>query len=88
MMEETDEGVILRLKVKPSSREFRFEQTPEGELILEVKSAPEKNEANAEMLRRLKAIFRRDVSLLRGQRSKTKIVLIRGADIKEIKDKL
>jgi len=88
MMEKTSEGVVLKIKVRPSSREFRFEQRPDGELILEIKSAPERGEANTEILKRLKEIFRRDVSLLRGHKSRNKLVLIRGADIREIKDKL
>jgi len=88
MMEETSEGVILRLRVKPSSSHFRLEPRPDGELVMELKAPAERNEANMELLKRLKAIFRRDVSLLRGHRGRTKTVLIRGADIKEIKDKL
>jgi len=88
MIEETSDGVVLRLKVKHSSKRFRLWQRPDGELILEVKGPAERDEANKEVLERLKAIFGREPELLRGRRSKTKLVLIRGADAKEIKDKL
>jgi len=88
MIEETPEGVLMRLKVKPSSSHFTFKTNPKGELVMELRAPAEKEQANTELLKRLKAIFRRDVSLLRGRHSKNKVVLIRGADEKEVKDKL
>jgi len=88
MIEETSEGVLLGLRVKPSSSHFRFSTNPKGELVMELKSPAEKDEANAELIKRLKAIFRHDVSLLRGRRSRNKVVLIRGASAVEVKDKL
>jgi uncharacterized protein (TIGR00251 family) len=87
-MEQTDEGVLLQIKVKPSSSHFTFKTNPKGELIMELKAPAEKDQANTELVRRLKAIFRKDVSLLRGQKSKTKTILVRGATATEIKDKL
>ncbi len=88
MMEQTSEGVVMKLKVKPGSRRFRLEPAPNGEIVLEVKSPPEKGKANAEVLKRLKAILGHDAEIMQGHRSRNKVVLIRGAEIRDIKDKL
>jgi uncharacterized protein (TIGR00251 family) len=68
-------GVILELKVKPGSHHFFLH----SDGLIEVKSAPENNKANMEIVKELKRLFGKEVSLVSGFKSRRKVVLVKGA---------
>jgi uncharacterized protein (TIGR00251 family) len=79
-IKETAQGVILTLKVKPSSGEFGFAGG-----VLKLKSPPEGGKANMEIVKGLKKLFGLEVSLLSGFKSREKLILIQGAKAPEIR---
>ncbi len=84
-MKETGEGVTLNLEVKPSSKERKLEFDELKKVLkVSVKSPPIKGKANRELLEVLRKTFKRDVEILRGERSTKKVVLIRGAKMEEV----
>jgi uncharacterized protein (TIGR00251 family) len=82
-LRETSEGIILRVKVKPNSKEFKLTKQ-ERILLLEVRSPPFRNRANTEIMKELGRLFRREVKILKGFKSREKLILIKDATSKEI----
>lgn len=78
-MKETDQGVIIEIKVTPKSRENKIIGFEEGVLKIRLTAAPEKGEANRALIRFLaKAldIPQRDIILLKGETSRQKQLCI------------
>ncbi len=86
-MREVREGVILEVKVFPGSkrRGLKFE---EGRIVCHLKSKPERGKANEELIKTLREIFSHEVEIISGKRSRRKEVLIRGAKVEEVEEKL
>ena len=74
---EVETGVYFGIRVKPSSPAFRIAIDSEG-VIMEIRSPPEDNRANKEIIQRLRRIFRRDVSIVSGLKSREKVIFVRG----------
>ena len=84
-MKETDEGVILNLEINPSSKRRKLEYDRWKDVIkVSVKSPPVKGKANRELLEFLKELFKRDVTILKGEKSTKKVVLIKDAKINDV----
>ncbi|HKZ49542.1 MAG TPA: DUF167 domain-containing protein [Candidatus Nanoarchaeia archaeon] len=67
---------ILKVKVKPNSPETRvISQSPE-ELVLAISAPAENNKANIELLKFLKKHFKSKVEIVRGLKSRTKIIRV------------
>ena len=77
MIRQTENGVLLEVRVKPSSKRFALSEK-DGQLILEVTSPPKEGKANLEIVRALKKMFGKDVEIVKGFKSKSKIILIKG----------
>jgi len=65
----------IKIKVKPSSGEQNVEEK-DGFYLVKLKSAPENNKANLELLKLLKKYFKKDVEIKSGFSSRNKIIEI------------
>ena len=77
MIKQTGNGVLIEVKVKPNSKRFAFFEK-NGQLILEVVSPPKEGKANLEIVKELKRMFGKDVKIVKGLKSREKVILIRG----------
>jgi uncharacterized protein (TIGR00251 family) len=74
---ETKEGVVLKVFVKPKSRQF--EVTIEGDqIVVRCTEEPVKGRVNNELIKELTKSFHTKVELVSGATSKEKRLLIRG----------
>lgn len=67
----------IKINVKTNSLVQKIEKISEGEYKIFLKEIPEKNRANAELLKLLKKYFRREVKLIKGRTSRNKIVEVK-----------
>jgi hypothetical protein len=88
----TKEGAVrFEVHAKPRARSSRVAGTREGALVVQLAAPPVDGEANAELVATLaKAleIPRRDVVLVRGESSRTKVVEVCGMDVEEVRARL
>jgi uncharacterized protein (TIGR00251 family) len=82
-IQETPEGLIVQVKVKPGSGGFRLTQQGEN-LVLELRSPPREGQANQEIMTELPKLLRCEVKILRGSRSSSKLLLLKGITREEI----
>jgi uncharacterized protein (TIGR00251 family) len=82
--QETPEGLIVPVNVRPGAPNFRLHK--EGHrLLLEVTSPPREGQANQEIVRELPRLLRCEVRILGGMRSRRKLLLLRGMAGKDLK---
>jgi len=66
----------INIKVKPNSKEKKLIKISDKEYQANLKSAPEKNKANLELLKTLTKHFKKKVKIIKGKTSKNKVVEI------------
>ena len=76
MLQETSEGIIFGVHVKPNSKEFRLQFDGDGLVVL-CREAPVKGKVNKELLKRLSRLFGRKVELVSGFTSREKKFLVK-----------
>jgi len=64
----------LKIKVKTRQKETKIISQSEDEIILAVKSPPEKNKANLEIIKFLSKHFKIKVRIIKGLKSKNKLI--------------
>jgi len=72
--------MILKVKIKPNSKKQEIEKISETEYKINLKSFPENNKANIELLKLLKKYFKgkyQNINIIKGLKSKDKIVEIK-----------
>ena len=82
-VQETDNGVIVSVRVRPNSGKFSLELKGD-QLMLNLKSLPESGKANQEILSELPKLLRCDVRILSGQKSRKKLLLLEGISESEL----
>ncbi len=82
-MQETGEGIILSVKVKPNSGRFDIYKK-DDEAVLELTSPARENRANQEIMAELPRLLRCEVRIIRGSRSKRKLLLLKGITESEL----
>ena len=82
-VQETPEGIIVSVKVRPNSGRFKLTRKGE-ELILELTSSPIEGKANQEIVSELPRLLRCEVRILRGSQSKRKLLLLKGITEQDI----
>ncbi len=65
---------VFNVRVKTNSPETKIISQAENEITLAVAAPPEQNKANIEMIKFLSRHFRADVQIIRGLKSKNKVV--------------
>ncbi len=74
-------GIVLNLDVKANSGKFEicFYAKETNTLKIKVKSKAENNAANLELLKNLSKIFNSNVKILKGFKSRKKVVAVEGS---------
>lgn len=79
-----ENGVIIKVKVKPNSPKFKIEKR-DSRIIIYCKSPPENNEANREIVKELEKLIGRKVKIARGLTSNKKSIIVHNITEKEFK---
>lgn len=82
-IQETKQGVILEVYVKPKSNDFKI-MVDDGEIVAFCSEEPVKGKADKELIKELSRLFHRKVQLISGFTSNQKKLLIRDAEKSEI----
>ena len=82
-LQETAEGIVLDVHVKPNAKQFRLELDGD-ELVASCREAPVKGKVNKELLKRFSRLFGRPVELVSGFTSRQKRFLVRDIDADEV----
>jgi uncharacterized protein (TIGR00251 family) len=82
-LQETAEGVVLEVHVKPKSPKFGVEIDGD-EIVVSCREAPVKGKANKELLKQLSRLFGRKVTLVSGFTSRQKRFLVSGIGAEEV----
>ena len=69
--------MILKIKVKPNSEKQEIEKIDEENYKISLKSKPEDNKANIELIKLLKKHFGKDIKIIKGLRNRNKIVEVK-----------
>lgn len=86
-MEQTSDGVILDINVKPNSKQFRLVFEP-SELQVFCRETPVKGKANKELTKELTKVFKKQVAIISGFTSKKKKILIKNLCVDEVNEVL
>jgi len=81
------EGILIKLLVVPNSRSQCIELGDEG-IMIRLKSPPVKGKANDELVKFLKKLLKKPVSIVSGFTSREKVILVRNADIDYVMERL
>ena len=76
LLQETSEGIVFGVYVKPNSKEFRLQLDGDGLVVL-CRETPVKGKVNKELLKRFSRIFGRKVELVSGFTSREKKFLVK-----------
>ena len=89
---EVDDGIILKIAVKPNSKKQELILDNNVDFItISLKSQPDKGKANKELTKFLADILgttSSNIQIIKGQTSRDKQVLIRDLAIEEIKERI
>lgn len=70
---------IIEIKVKTNQKEQKIE-TNGNNIIVSLTEVPKDGKANEELVKYLRKVFKKPVSLVSGQKSKNKTILIEGLE--------
>ena len=80
---------MLYVLVKPNANSDRIVELKENYVVIEISEPPVKGRANKQLIKFLRKILQtRDIELIRGERARNKILLVRGISIDEIISRL
>jgi uncharacterized protein (TIGR00251 family) len=82
-LQETEDGVILNVHVKPNSKTFQI-KVEDDELTVMCREAPVKGKVNKELLKRFSRLFDCKVELVSGFTSRQKRFLLSGIGAEEV----
>ena len=86
-LEETEDGVIVKVFVKPLS--VRFNVTiDDGEIVVFCTEQPVKGKVNKELVKQFSRLFHAKVEFVSGLTSKQKRLLIKGVSKSEVEQLL
>ena len=74
-VQQTTQGVILEVHVKPNSKEFLV-KVEDDELVVSCREAPVQGKVNKELLKQFSRLFGRKVELVSGFTSRQKRFLV------------
>jgi uncharacterized protein (TIGR00251 family) len=91
MLESTADGVLLNVRVIPRARRTGFAGSRDNALLVRLTAPPVDGAANAELiavLSRALGISKRSVTIVAGERSRTKRVRLLGIDIDTVRSRI
>jgi len=86
MIKESKEGIVLQIVITPNAKDNSIEGIEPWKKRLKVKIAapPRGGKANKELIKFFSKLFKRDVTIIRGETSREKDILIKNATKEEI----
>ncbi len=90
-MKETEEGILVPLKITPKASNTEIVGWEKGELKIRLAALPEKGRANEVLMTFLAKqwkISKSRFSLVRGETSRHKILLVQGLKLQQLEDLL
>ena len=66
--------MILNIRVKTNSGKQEINKISEGKYLVNLKSFPENNKANLELIKLLKKEFKKNIKIIKGIKSRKKII--------------
>lgn len=72
--------MIINVKVITNSKKQEIKKINLEKYIVNLKQVPENNKANLELIKLLKKHFKKNIKIVKGLRSKNKIIKIKDAD--------
>lgn len=81
-LKKIDQGIIVGVYVKPSSKEFRI-KIEEDRIVVFCREAPVKGRVNRELIKELSKLFKKKTEILSGITARQKRVLIRDIEANE-----
>ncbi len=88
----TTEGAVrFEVHARPRAKQSRVSAVREGAVVVQLAAPPVDGAANAELVETLAAalgVARRQVSLVRGNASRTKLVEVRGLSLEQVAARL
>lgn len=89
-LEKKGNDVILGVKVKPNSHEFKIGKVNRWTGLLEIKLSKQakKGKANKELVKKLKERLDKDLKIKRGRKSDKKVIIIYNCSKEKIKKNL
>jgi uncharacterized protein (TIGR00251 family) len=82
-LQETAQGVVIDMHVKPNSKQFRIELDGD-EVVVLCREAPVKGKVNKELLKQFSRLFGRRAELVSGFTSRQKRLLISDIKVEEV----
>ncbi len=82
-MQETKQGVVVEVYVKPRSKEFKI-VIDKDEIVVFCKEGPFRGKVNRELVKEFSKLLRRKVTLISGFTSRQKKLLAEGAKKSEV----
>ena len=81
MIQQKDKNIIISVTVKTNQPKTNI-QFKENKIYVYLKSTPQKNKANIELVKIFTKVLKRPVILISGQKSKTKRIAVEAITIK------
>ncbi|MFA7707691.1 MAG: DUF167 domain-containing protein [Candidatus Pacearchaeota archaeon] len=72
--------MIIKVKVKPHSGKQEIEKISDNEYKVSLKSFPEDNKANIELIKIMKKHLKKDIKIIKGLKSREKILEVKDAN--------
>ena len=76
-IQEIENGLIVSVTVKPKSPAIRFYRSGD-DIILELTCPAREGQANQEIVKELPRLLRCEVSIIRGAKTKKKLLMLKG----------
>ncbi|MBN2101604.1 MAG: YggU family protein [Candidatus Aenigmarchaeota archaeon] len=76
--QKTLDGILIEARIKTNCNSFSIKKDKE-KFLIEVSSSPVEGKANKEIIKGMRKLFKTDIEIVRGLKSKDKIILIKGS---------
>ncbi len=74
---KTLDGILIEAKIKTGCSSFSIKNV-DGKIFIEVLSPPVEGKANKEIIKELRKLFKSEAQIVKGLKSKDKVILIKG----------
>ena len=72
--------MIINIRVKANSKKQEIKKLSKKNYLINLKQPPENNKANLELIKLLKKHLKEDIKIIKGHRSKNKVVKVKNAN--------
>ena len=72
--------MIINIRVKANSKKQEIKKLSTTNYLINLKQPPENNKANLDLIKLLKKHLKEDIKIIKGHRSKNKVVKVKNAN--------